>query len=98
VRPGRRRLAVVLGALAIAAFWLTRLSTTDPLIYYATVLIVGVCVYFVIVPIDSLIFEYGKRVSFTIQAKILSRSAAAVSRISTLIRRSVAGGRAVDQS
>lgn len=70
IHPDRRHVAMMLGAGLIAIFWLLRLSSTDPIIYYATILLVGLCVYFVIVPIDSVIFEYGKQVNDTLSASM----------------------------
>ena len=56
------------GALAIAAIWIVRLLSTDPTIYYASVLIVSICAYFVLVPLDSTILEYAKRMQDPLSA------------------------------
>ncbi len=38
------------------------------MIYYATVLAISLCAYFVLVPLDSSIFEYGKRMNDPLSA------------------------------
>ena len=68
IKPHMRTTAVALGALAIAAIWIVRLLSTDPTIYYASVLIVSICAYFVLVPLDSTILEYAKRMQDPLSA------------------------------
>ncbi|OGG83259.1 hypothetical protein A3A42_01625 [Candidatus Kaiserbacteria bacterium RIFCSPLOWO2_01_FULL_55_25] len=61
IKPRLRRLALILGTLAIASTWVVRLVAGDPTIYYASILLVSICVYFVLIPIDSAIFEHALR-------------------------------------
>ena len=68
VDPQHREFAIVAGGVAITLMWLVRLMVGDPLTYYATVLVVSVCAYFVLVPLDSLIFVYGHKVGDTLSA------------------------------
>lgn len=62
IRSNMRGLAIALGGLAIAAIWLVRLFVPDPTIYYASVLLMSICTYFVLVPLDTTMLEYAKRV------------------------------------
>ncbi len=75
IKPHRRTTAVVLGALAIAAIWITRLLTTDPNVYYASVLVVSICAYLILVPIDSAILEYAKRMQDPLSASAYRNAA-----------------------
>lgn len=68
IKSSLRTTAVTVGALAIAAVWIVRLLTTDPTIYYASVLVVSVCAYFILVPLDSTILEYAKRMQDPLSA------------------------------
>jgi MFS family permease len=67
-RPKRREMAIILGGILITLMWLVRITFGTPVVYYATVLAVSVCAYFVLVPLDSLIFEYGHKVGDTLSA------------------------------
>ena len=68
IKPARRNVAIISGALAIAAIWFVRLLAGDPTIYYISILIISVCAYFVLVPLDSNIYEYGERVQDPLSA------------------------------
>ena len=70
VRPGRRRFAIAGGAAMIALMWIMRLSFPGAPVYYGTIFVVGILVYFVMVPLDSLIFEYGRTVGDPLSASM----------------------------
>jgi len=68
LRPERRELSVALAAFAISLIWLIRIASGGPIVYYISVLAVGLCAYFVMVPLDSAVFEHGHRVKDTLSA------------------------------
>ncbi len=70
IKPRMRRLALILGTLVIAATWAVRLLAGDPTIYYTSILLISICVYFVLIPIDSSIFEYALRVRDPLSASM----------------------------
>jgi MFS family permease len=70
VHSRRRFFAISAGAALIALVWLTRLSEGGPLVYYASIFATGILAYFVLVPLDSLMFEYGRDVGDTLSASM----------------------------
>ena len=56
----RRQAAVIGGAAIIALAWLGRILFPNPLFFYASILLIGVFAHFVLVPLDSEIFEYAR--------------------------------------
>jgi MFS family permease len=66
----RRLLAISLGAGLIALVWMTRLSMGGPSVYYASIFAIGILAYFVLVPLDSLLFEYGHEVGDPLTASM----------------------------
>ena len=56
----RRHTAIIGGAGIIALAWLGRILFPNPLFFYASVLLVGIFAHFVLVPVDSEIFEHAR--------------------------------------
>jgi hypothetical protein len=70
VHPNKRGFAIAAGASAIALIWLVRLYLGSPTIYYGSIFVIGILAYFVLVPLDSLIFEYGRAVHDPLSASM----------------------------
>lgn len=65
-----REFAMIVAAFMIALIWVGRLQFDNTLFLYASVLLVGLLANAVIVPLDSDIFEYGRRVGDPLTASM----------------------------
>ncbi len=70
MRPKRREIAIIVGGVAITLMWFVRITFGGALIYYATILAVSICAYFILVPLDSLIFEHAQHIGDKLSASM----------------------------
>ena len=63
MQPKRRTLAIIFGAAAMAVVWALRIYMGSTPVYYASVVAVGLLTYFIAVPLDVSMYEYGRRMN-----------------------------------
>ncbi len=68
LRPKKRHIALIIGAVMIGFIWLARLVIDQGVLYYASVSAVGIFTYFILVPLDTGIFEHARRVGDPLSA------------------------------
>lgn len=62
IKPKRRNLAITAGALILVALWLGRLYLDGATFLYFSIFVAGLFAHFILVPLDSDIFEHARRV------------------------------------
>jgi len=58
---GKRKNPIIIGSAVIALMWIVRMFTDSNVIYYATVLLVGLFASFINIPLYSSMYEKGER-------------------------------------
>ena len=62
LKPARRELVMLIGALALALIWVVRLAFPDATFLYLSILATGLLAQLILIPLDSSIFEHARRV------------------------------------
>jgi MFS family permease len=62
IKKEHRSIAIILGGVLIAITWILRLLIQEPLYYYISIFLIGLFTIFITIPVDSNMYERGKKI------------------------------------